>query len=691
MIARIQFHLSLSAIVLRYGLPVVVLFICNPLLAQFTISGKVVNANSNKAIPYVNIGIPETTIGSLSNEDGSFQLTIPEKYHDKNLIFSSVSFERKSISIIALSQESDNIVRLQKSITELREVVIYAEPLKKQNKTFGNGKSLLLNGNLVIDSVYAGAAMALLIDKSAYPDLDYVQSVSLYIAKNLMPRFKVRLRFLSLDTLNSLLPGEDLIKEEIICESSIKKGWLNIDLNKAYRLNVDQFYLTFEWILNQNDRKFISDVYENYMKDFPDQVLHDTIVIDGDSISRRKISKVLAGTIFGTTNAKKDKEKFCCYTRDNSFGKWERLGSTLSARINFANYPSNNSQQAEKPDSCQLVGCIDQWLEEFRNDQNIPGIQLSVLHNDSLFYSNAIGYKDKENQIEVSTQTQFRIASLSKAMTAAAIMKLVKHKKLNLDEDARTYASSFPKKAYTFSTRQLLSHTAGIRDYYELSIDEILVQKHFENATEALELFDQDSLLFPAGEGFLYSSFGYMLLGAVIEGVSGKNYLDFMQSEIWDPLSMNNTFGEIKDSIMVNKSRFYLPYGDEAPAYDLSYSYPSGGLLSTSEDLLQFATSLYKGKIFEAELRDEVFTVHHYFDKEKGYGLGWYIGKDASGRRAYYHAGELPSSASFLLLYPEQDLVLALLANAPIISEAEDGFSEDYNNLADIIFKLIHD
>jgi CubicO group peptidase (beta-lactamase class C family) len=275
--------------------------------------------------------------------------------------------------------------------------------------------------------------------------------------------------------------------------------------------------------------------------------------------------------------------------------------------------------------------------------------------------SKGFGFADVAGKLPVATQTQFRIGSISKALTSAALIKLATEKSLDLDAPVQNYVPAFPEKKFVVTTRQLAGHLAGIRHYAE---SELIQKRHYHNSTESISIFKDDSLLFKPGTQYAYSSYGWNLIGAVIEGAAHENYLDYMVKNIWVPLEMNQTYGDIADSAMANRSRFYYATGEQAGSDDLSYKYPSGGLLSTTEDLVKFGNELLRGRYFDRDLKKQLFESQHTSDgKPTSYGLGLNTVKDKNGHRVWYHAGDLPESSGYLLIYPDDDMVIAFLAN----------------------------
>ena len=308
------------------------------LTAQIRVSGKLLEKETKTAIPFANIGIENTAVGSLSNADGSFSIEIPETFENRELLFSALGYQPKYFKVSKLAGSKYIQVYLDSKVLELDPITLVPEKaVKRKSVTLGNGKSLLLSGQLAYDSIYAGSAMALRINKKKYPDLPYLQNVSLFIAGNKSPEFKVRLRLMALDQQNGGAPGKDLVEDQIIEYSSMRKGWLKFELPRVYHMDQDIFFVVFEWIMEKKDRQFIADTYETYLRQYPDRVVYDTLQIEGKEVVDIQIGKILAGTLFGTTNSKSDLENHPTYYRNNSFGSWVRSGSALSAKVEIGN------------------------------------------------------------------------------------------------------------------------------------------------------------------------------------------------------------------------------------------------------------------------------------------------------------------------------------------------------------------
>lgn len=669
---------------------------------QFTINGNILEQKNNTPIPYANIGIINTNNGTISNSDGSFTLKVSQENATKEVLFSAIGFEQQSIPIATLINGEENIIRLKEKITALDEVLIISSSKKYKDEWLGNRKrNLFVQGQTYVDSVSAGGAMALLIEKKDDIDLKFIDKARLFIAKNTESQFKVRIRFLEVSKSNNNLPGDDLFNESIVVTSDNKRGWLTFDLSPYnYKINQESFFLVFEWILEDKDRLKLFNGFAEYWKLNPNKIKRDSVLIDGKKVFTEEISGVGKTPIilFGDTRTMADRKNYKCYARSSSFAEWERTPDILSAKILMSNKSPINSNSSDEHRMISnnkganqeetLESKIAKWGNTFIENYNIPGMQLSVSSKNNTIFSEGFGYSDVENSKRVTSQTRFRIASVTKPMTAFAAMKLASEDKLDVDTDVRRYVPTFPSKKHILTTRQLAGHLGGIRDYYEISIDEVIGNPHFENATEAIDVFKNDALVAEPGTQYVYSSFGYNLIGAAIEGATEQTYLDYMLEQIWNPLLMFNTYGDIADSTMVNRTKFYYPNEEEAKPYDLSYGYASGGIISTTDDLLRFGIEMLYGDLFKYSFKKQMIKTQYTTDgKPTPYGLGWYIGKDIKGKKIWYHVGQAPSSGAILIIYPDDDIVISLLSNTPILVNSEDGLPIEVQKLGELIYQ----
>ena len=308
---------------------------------------------------------------------------------------------------------------------------------------------------------------------------------------------------------------------------------------------------------------------------------------------------------------------------------------------------------------------------------NAPGLTIAVAMDGQIVWSEGFGLADLAGKISACPQTLFRIGSVSKPLTAVAVAHLYEEGQLNLDAPVQDYVPTFPDKGFPITSRQLAGHISGIRHYE--GIDEILNQQHFNSLREGLSLFQNEPLLFRPGTHFSYSSFGYNLLGVVIEGAAGEDYLSYMKNKVFTPLGMQNTLPDQIDANLPTSATFYedLPDGLQvAPAVDNSYKYPSGGFLSTAEDLVRFGVGLTDGHFLQPETLELLITPiclecsAFGGEREGDYALGWQVEQNFLGRSAY-HLGAAVGSSAALLMLPDEHAALALAMNVGSVTNPD--------------------
>ncbi len=297
--------------------------------------------------------------------------------------------------------------------------------------------------------------------------------------------------------------------------------------------------------------------------------------------------------------------------------------------------------------------------------RGIPGISVAVAVDGKIVYSEGFGYSDLEQRVPVWPTTKFRIASISKPLTAVGLMELVQAGKVDLDAPVQKYVPTFPDKGAVITVRRIAGHLGGIRHYKD---DEFLIQKHYGSVLKGLKIFQDDPLVSPPGTKFNYSSYGFNLVSAVIEAASGENFLSYMQSHVFTPLGLVHTTADQNTQIVEQRSRFYdIPKDgpiENAPYVDNSYKWAGGGFLSTAEDLTRFGSAVLQPGILNAQSLKTMFTSQKTTaGEETGYGIGWGIYKTASGKQAYAHSGGAIGGTSQLIVYPESHIVVAVIAN----------------------------
>lgn len=301
---------------------------------------------------------------------------------------------------------------------------------------------------------------------------------------------------------------------------------------------------------------------------------------------------------------------------------------------------------------------------------DIPGMSVAVARDGQLLWSAGFGFADLEQQVPAGPDTRYRLGSVSKLITAAAMVRLMEAGRLDLDAPVRRYVSSFPEQVSAMTPRQLAGHLAGIRHYAPSDFSGPLPVdfRHFDTVEESLELFSADELVAAPGTIYNYSTFGYTLLGAAMEGAAGLSFLDVIEARVLRPLGLKQTGADDRRRLVPHRSRFYERDADgvirHASYMDPSYKWAGGGLLSTAEDVVRFGSAHLKPGFLQASTLEMMFTSQVEADgTATGVGLGWHIGEDAAARPIAFHTGVQNGCRAVLLVYREQGVVVAMLSN----------------------------
>jgi serine beta-lactamase-like protein LACTB, mitochondrial len=303
-----------------------------------------------------------------------------------------------------------------------------------------------------------------------------------------------------------------------------------------------------------------------------------------------------------------------------------------------------------------------------------PGVQVTVMRDGKVIWSEGIGFADVEQRVPMTTLTRLRIGSVSKPLTAAAVGLLVEQGKLDLDAPVQKYVPGFPRKPWPVTTRLAAGHLAGIRHYHG---DEFLSRTHYDDVTAGLSIFQGDSLLSRPGTRFAYSTYAWNLVSAVVESAAGEPFLAFMSQRVFAPIGMQHTVAEHPDSLIEFRAHFYTRGREgrlvNAAWVDNSYKWAGGGFLSTTEDLARFADAHLRGGFLKPATLQTLWTSQKTSaGAATGNGIGWFIGTDARGRRTISHSGGSVGGTANLVIFPDDRLIIAALTNtdAPFIGSS---------------------
>jgi len=305
------------------------------------------------------------------------------------------------------------------------------------------------------------------------------------------------------------------------------------------------------------------------------------------------------------------------------------------------------------------------WIAETVQKENYPGLSIAVSVDGDLVWSEGFGYADLATGEPVTVESKFRVGSISKPYAAAAAAQLMVADLLDVDAPVQTYVPAFPEKEWTVTTRQVGGHIAGIRHYEG---NENVSDVRYETVDDGLEIFKDSPLLFEPGTEYAYSSYGWNLVSAVVEGASGQSFLSYMDEHVFGPLGMTHTEADWATDEIAGRVSFYVRSDEgmpvEAPYVDNSYKWAGGGFLSTPEDMIHFAEAHRTPGFLPQEALDFLMTSQVLDDgSETGYGFGWTTSQDTSGRRLVGHTGGSVGGTTLLSMNPETGVVVAMAIN----------------------------
>jgi serine beta-lactamase-like protein LACTB, mitochondrial len=313
---------------------------------------------------------------------------------------------------------------------------------------------------------------------------------------------------------------------------------------------------------------------------------------------------------------------------------------------------------------------IEYTVNKFMATSGVPGISVAVVENGEYEWSGGFGMADLENFVPATAHTLYRLASISKPITATAALQLWQRGKLDLDAPVQKYCPTFPPKDTPISTRQTLAHLAGIRHYKSGEQDdpETGNTRHFSDPIEAgLSFFKNDPLIDKPGNAFHYSTQGFTVAGCAIEGASGQKYMDFVRENVFVPAGMTHTRMDDRFAVIPYRTRFYSKDKSgavvNAEFLDPSYKVPGGGWLSSAEDMAKFEVATLNDRLMTRATRDVMWTTQKAADgKETGYALGWGTG-NGFGTLDVGHGGGQQGTSTFILMIPEKRAGVVVLMN----------------------------
>lgn len=323
----------------------------------------------------------------------------------------------------------------------------------------------------------------------------------------------------------------------------------------------------------------------------------------------------------------------------------------------------------------------DRMLEALADVSGVPGLGAAVWRDGAVVWEGQAGWADLEARRPIDRDTVFRLASVSKVITAMAAARLAEQGRLDLDAPIRTTLPWLANGWPDINARQLAAHISGMPHYNDRDRAE-LGPIHFADTRQAVDWFSGRALQTAPGEAYSYSSWAYVLIQAQIEAASGSTFLEYVAQEVTPGLAVRATTPDTSDPSESIAYEFAEDGQVRRTAYwDMSYTWAGGGLAATAPDLATWGGRVLDGQVtsqemFESQLVPQILNSGQPAG-EDGYqvGFGWRTQTDRDGRRLAHHAGVTEGARSALVLYPDQRTSSVILSNviwvSSIVSVAE--------------------
>lgn len=314
-------------------------------------------------------------------------------------------------------------------------------------------------------------------------------------------------------------------------------------------------------------------------------------------------------------------------------------------------------------------------LDDLLAINGVPGMGAAIWRNDQIVWAGSAGMRDAERSLPVDENTIFRLASVSKLLTATAVARLHQDGKLDIDAPVATIIPFLNNDWAPMTARQVAAHVSGLPHYQAKDEDRGAV--HYPDSRAAVGNFKDRALLLPPGQAYSYSSWGFTLLGALAEQKSGMTFPEYVARTVAPGLAigLDATDGDNTDASRAYE--FTERMARRAPRHDFSYTWGGGGFGATPSALANFGGNMLRNRIVRAETFDWMLRPARLSDGreviESDYkiGFGWRTNLDEDGARTAHHNGVTIGARSALLLWRDEDMAVSLLSNALWVSSID--------------------
>ena len=336
---------------------------------------------------------------------------------------------------------------------------------------------------------------------------------------------------------------------------------------------------------------------------------------------------------------------------------------------------SQATDTCDVPTGAQAAATSQRLLQALIETNGVPGMGAAVWREGRIVWTGCAGLRDVEARLPVQRDTVFRLASVSKIIAAMAAAKLAEDGRLDIDAPVGDTLPWLPSSWAQVTVRQLAAHIAGAPHYSGNDLD-VLGRVRYPTAREAVDIFSDRALQSAPGEAYHYSSWGYTLIGAVIEARAGEHFLGYVRHHITDGLAIEAD-GAAPERRSARLYRIEDGITQRMTRTDMSYTWPGGGLAATPEALARFGGRVLEHGIVNAARWEAMLQPMRLNngapvrERDDGVGFGWRVGRDAAGERIAHHAGTTIGARSVLVLWPEGSTAAAVLSNASWVSDIE--------------------
>lgn len=299
-----------------------------------------------------------------------------------------------------------------------------------------------------------------------------------------------------------------------------------------------------------------------------------------------------------------------------------------------------------------------------------PGISVAILKDEALVFRNSYGLANLETKSKLNSETSFNIGSITKQFTAFSILQLIAAKKISLDDHISRFFPALNKKvANAITIKELLTHSSGIIDHYELTSTKNMKHAHMNDVLAAIQ--NADSTYFVPGSQFRYSNTAYCLLGLIIEKISGMSYAEYLKKKIFIPLGMKHSVVWSEKEQIKNEASGYefdsttSSFRKSGANENIFFSTEGdGGIYTSMEDYLKWFTALQSGKISPKEMIQLARCSQFPIDKENHvyYGYGWFVDETFEPFQVY-HSGSNGGFRAYSFSIPGKNFLIVIFSN----------------------------